>query len=57
MESVAHLACGVAHDFNNMLGIILGHTDMALEHLDPGQPSHLNLKEIRKATMRSGREC
>ena len=53
MESVGRLAGGVAHDFNNMLGVILGHAEMALEQVDRAQPLHADLGEIRKAAMRS----
>ncbi|MBU1567098.1 MAG: response regulator [Proteobacteria bacterium] len=53
MESVGRLAGGVAHDFNNMLGVILGHTEMALNRLDPGQPLFVSLQEINKAARRS----
>ena len=53
MESVGRLAGGVAHDFNNMLGVILGYAEMALYEAGPGTPLHDNLTEIRKAAQRS----
>jgi two-component system, cell cycle sensor histidine kinase and response regulator CckA len=53
MESVGRLAGGVAHDFNNMLGVMLGNIELALDHLDPGNPVATNLHEIHKAARRS----
>ena len=53
IESVGRLAGGVAHDFNNMLSIIIGYTDMILDYVDPDQPLHASLQEIRKAAERS----
>ena len=53
MESVGRLAGGVAHDFNNMLGVIIGHTELALAQVDPARPLHDDLVEIRKAAERS----
>jgi len=53
MESVGRLAGGVAHDFNNMLSVILGRTELALSGADPAQSLHGDLEEIRKAALRS----
>lgn len=53
MESVGRLAGGVAHDFNNMLGVIIGHTELALEQVEQTQPLYVSLVEIRKAAQRS----
>jgi len=53
VESVGRLAGGVAHDFNNMLGIILGYTELALERVGSDASLHADLEEIRKAALRS----
>ena len=53
MESVGRLAGGVAHDFNNMMGVILGHTEMILYGADSSLPFYQDLQEIQKAAQRS----
>jgi PAS domain S-box-containing protein len=53
MESIGRLAGGVAHDFNNMLNVILGHTEMAIEDIAPESSVVYNLNEIKEAAMHS----
>lgn len=53
MESVGRLAGGVAHDFNNMLSVIIGHAELGLMRLEPTNPVCSDLKEISKTAERS----
>jgi PAS domain S-box-containing protein len=53
MESVGRLAGGVAHDFNNMLGVILGYSEIALKKAKADQPIHSALLGIQQAAQRS----
>ena len=53
MEAIGRLAGGVAHDFNNMLAVISGHADLALEQTAPDSPLYADLLAIQKASQRS----
>ena len=53
MEAVGQLAGGVAHDFNNMLGVIIGRTELALGQEGLGDAQRNNLQEILTAGIRS----
>ena len=53
MEAIGRLAGGVAHDFNNMLSVIIGNANMAMEDLNPDDPVYTTLEEIINAGERS----
>ncbi len=53
MESVGRLAGGVAHDFNNMLSVIIGYTELALENAALDVSLRGDLTEVLNAGKRS----
>jgi two-component system cell cycle sensor histidine kinase/response regulator CckA len=53
MEAIGRLAGGVAHDFNNMLTVINGYSELILARMDPGDESRRDLEEIFNAGKRA----
>ena len=53
MEAIGTLAGGIAHDINNILGIILGNTELAMDDIPDWNPARLNLEEARIASLRA----
>ena len=53
MEGIGRLAGGVAHDFNNILSVILSCSGFALEGLEDGDPTREDIQEITKAANRA----
>ena len=53
MDSIGQLAGGMAHDFNNMLNLILLATDFLLNAHKPTDPSFKDIMEIRQSANRA----
>jgi len=53
MEVIGHLADGVAHDFNNILAVIMGYSDLVASSLEPESLLRKYIEEIRLASERA----
>lgn len=53
MEAIGRLAGGVAHDFNNMLAVITGYSEVLMEGLKPDHPLYSTVEQIKRAGERA----
>src|SRR5437763_13299372 len=53
LEAIGRLAGGVAHDFNNILSIIMGHGELMLANAGADAEARNGLEQIRKAAARA----
>jgi len=53
IEAVGQLAGGMAHEFNNYLGIVLGYSELLLEEAGATEGLRRNVAEIKAATQRA----
>ena len=55
LESIGKLSGGVAHDFNNILSVITGYSDILLSEIDEEDEKYGFINEIAKAGERASR--
>ncbi len=53
MKAIGTMTGGIAHEFNNILGIILGNADIAADDIPEWNPARFNIEEIRTACFRA----
>ncbi|MGZ4872863.1 MAG: ATP-binding protein [Candidatus Angelobacter sp.] len=53
MEAVGRLAAGISHDFNNILGVIIGQIELLNDSLLEGHPAKTNVDRVRQAARRA----
>jgi two-component system, cell cycle sensor histidine kinase and response regulator CckA len=53
MEAVGRLAGGVAHDFNNILGVVIGYGEIVSRRLVSDDPLRSKMEQILKAAKRA----
>ncbi len=53
LESIGRLAGGVAHDYNNMLSVITGYSELIIESISPEDQIYEDMQEIYEAAKHS----
>jgi two-component system cell cycle sensor histidine kinase/response regulator CckA len=53
LEAIGRLAGSIAHDFNNMLSVIMGYSDLSLQNLSSTDPVAKNVIQIKNAAERA----
>jgi PAS domain S-box-containing protein len=53
LEAIGTLSSGVAHDFNNIMGVVVGYSDLIAEKLVPSDPNLARIRRIKDAAQRA----
>ncbi len=53
MDAIRTLTAGIAHNFNNILAVIMGNTELAEQNLSREHPARTRLKHIETAVVRA----
>jgi PAS domain S-box-containing protein len=53
MEALGTLACGVAHDLNNVLGVVVGYSEMLLGGVDKSSPLRHGLENVMSGGLKA----